>query len=72
MQLVDTVMAYGAAKASESAIFIPSAHVAVQRVLHDVRAIEFMTFDIRDGKHADQHGGQWKVGQNQHVYDLIK
>ncbi len=46
MQLVDTVMAYGAAKASESAIFIPSAHVAVQRVLHDVRAIEFMTFDI--------------------------
>jgi len=65
-------MTYCAAKASESAFFVAPAHVTVQRVLHDVGAFKLVASDIRDGKHANQHGGQRKKRQKQHVCDLIK
>jgi hypothetical protein len=38
------IVARGAAKASESTLFVAPAHIAIQTVLHQVNAIELIAF----------------------------
>jgi hypothetical protein len=52
MAIVMVIMAHGAAKAPEAALFVAPAHVAVQAVLHQVGAFKIVAFHRRDNKHA--------------------
>jgi hypothetical protein len=60
-----------AATATEPALFVAPAHVAVQRVVHEINAFKFGEFCGGEEHHAHQDGGQGEKRQQHDGHCIV-